>query len=74
MPAKRFPARMTLELPAKARTHLERLARDTDQSLSETIRRALQIYSLIASEIRDGSTLRLERNGDSVEIVLPEFN
>ena len=67
------PARMTLELPPKAREKLEKLSQETDQSLSEVIRRALSLYDLIGAEAMAGSELVIRSRDGEKEVLLPEF-
>ncbi|MHC5539326.1 ribbon-helix-helix protein, CopG family [Singulisphaera rosea] len=69
------PARMTLELPSKARGKLEKLSQDTDQSLSEVIRRALSLYDLVGEAATAGSRLIVrDPEGKERDILLPEFS
>ena len=68
------PARMTLELPPRAREKLERLGEATDQSLSEVIRRALALYDLVGAELMAGNKLIIRsRDGGEREIAFTEF-
>ena len=67
------PARMTLELPARARGKLERLSQATDQTLSEVIRRALALYDLMGAEAMAGNKLIIRSRDGEREIVLAEF-
>lgn len=68
------PARMTLELPAKARGKLERLGDETDQSLAEVIRRSLALYDLLYSEVKKGGTLIIRSpEGVDREVLITEF-
>lgn len=67
------PARMTLELPPKARGKLERLALETDQSLSEVIRRALALYDLVGAEAMAGNRLIIRGREGEREILFTEF-
>jgi hypothetical protein len=66
---------MTLELPPRARGKLEKLGRETDQSLSEVIRRALALYDLVGSEAMAGNKLIIRsRDGENErEVLLTEF-
>jgi hypothetical protein len=64
---------MTLELPPKAREKLERLSHETDQSLSEVIRRALALYALVGAEAMAGNKLIIRSRNGEREIVFPEF-
>ena len=67
-------ARMTLELPPRAREKLERLGEATDQNLSEVIRRALALYDLVGAELMGGSKLIFRsRDGGEREIAFTEF-
>jgi len=67
------PSRLTLELPPKARGKLEKLSEETDQSLSEVIRRALSLYDLIREELRGGGKVVLSKGETEREVILPEF-
>jgi hypothetical protein len=67
------PARMTLELPPRARGKLERLSQVTDQSLSEVIRRALALYDLVGAEAMAGNKLIIRSRDGEREIVIAEF-
>lgn len=67
------PARMTLELPPKARGKLEKLSQDTDQSLSEVIRRALSLYDLVGEAAMAGNKLILRGPEGDREVLLTEF-
>jgi predicted transcriptional regulator len=67
------PARMTLELPPKAREKLERLSRETDQSLSEVIRRALSLYDLMGAEAMAGNKLIIRGREGEREVLIAEF-
>ena len=71
--AQKRPARMTLELPPRARGNLERLSQDTDQSLSEVIRRALALYGLVGTEAMAGNKLIIRGREGEREILLTEF-
>jgi hypothetical protein len=64
---------MTLELPPKARAKLEKLSEQTDQSLSEVIRRALSLYDLVGMEAMAGSRLIIRGCEGEREVVLTEF-
>jgi len=67
------PARMTLELPPKARGKLEKLSQKTDQSFSEVIRRALALYDLVGAEAMAGSKLIIRSRNGEREVILTEF-
>lgn len=67
------PARMTLELPPRARGKLERLSQETDQSLSEVIRRALALYDLLGAEATAGNKLIIRSRDGEREIIIAEF-
>lgn len=67
------PARLTLELPQRARAKLETLSEETDQSLSEVIRRALAVYDLLWSESKKGGSLIIRTPEGDREIILAEF-
>jgi hypothetical protein len=67
------PARMTLELPSRAREKLERLSEKTDQSLSEVIRRALALYDLVGAEAMAGNKLIIRTRDGEREIAFTEF-
>jgi hypothetical protein len=64
---------MTLELPPRAREKLEKLGRDTDQSLSEVIRRALSLYDLVGTEAMAGNKLIIRGHDGEREVLLTEF-
>ncbi len=64
---------MTLELPAKAREKLERLSKETDQSLSEVIRRALATYDLLWTESQSGHSVILRGPEGEREVIFAEF-
>jgi len=67
------PARLTLELPERARAKLENLSTETDQSLSEVIRRALAIYDLLWSESKKGGSLIIRTPEGDREVIVTEF-
>lgn len=67
-------ARMTIELPPKARAKLEAISGRTDQSLSEVIRRALALYALLEAEAEKGGALIIRGPGGDREIVVVEFS
>jgi len=52
---------------------LEKISEETDQSLSEVIRRALALYDLIGSRLKAGGKLVLSNADGECEIVLTEF-
>jgi predicted transcriptional regulator len=64
---------MTIELPPKARAKLEKLSEQTDQSLSEVIRRALSLYNLVGAEAAAGNRLIIRGREGEKELVLTEF-
>jgi hypothetical protein len=68
------PARMTLELPPRARAKLERLSEESDQSLAEIIRRSLALYDLLQSEVKKGGSLIIRGpDGKDREVLIAEF-
>jgi hypothetical protein len=67
------PARLTLELPERARAKLENLATETDQSLSEVIRRSLALYDLMWSESKKGGALIIRTPEGDREVIVTEF-
>ncbi len=67
------PARLTFELAPKARAKLENLSAETDQSLSEVIRRALGVYDLLWSESKKGGSLIIRSPKGEREVLLAEF-
>ncbi len=69
----KHPARMTLELPPKARERLENLGQATDQSFSEVIRRALATYDLMWSEAKKGNAVIIRSPEGDRELIFPEF-
>jgi hypothetical protein len=62
-----------LELPPRARAKLENLSAETDQSLSEVIRRALAVYDLLWSETQKGGALIIRNPEGEREVILAEF-
>lgn len=65
---------MTLELPPKAREKLENVGRDTDQSLSEVIRRAISLYERVGTALMAGDQLVIRSGDRETEILLTEFD
>jgi len=75
------PVRMTLELSPKVRERLQDLSAETDQSLSEVIRRALAVYDFILTESLSGNLFGTGqglmgtggRSGECVTLSLPGY-
>jgi len=64
------PVRMTLELSPKVRERLQDLSAETDQSLSEVIRRALAVYDFILTETKRGGNLIIRTPDGEKELVI----
>lgn len=69
--------RMNIAVNNKSRARLEKLARDSDQSMSEVIRMALAVYSIIVTAKKNSPGVKLlitDKNGENArEIILPEL-
>jgi hypothetical protein len=61
---------MTLELSPRVREKLQSLSDETDQNLSEVVRRALAVYDFILTETKKGGELIIRTPDGEKELVL----
>ena len=67
------PSRMNFELSSKSRKRLEKLANETDQGMSDVIRRALSIYNYLYEQSKLGNSVLVQGPEENKEIVFSEF-